>query len=82
MSTNQYNSTCPNCGKDMVTDSNHRPFETVSHFCPHCGFSTYVKAEYLNLEALNEQRASFNEVNGDNSYPPLKKLPKQDPEYE
>jgi hypothetical protein len=71
MSGNSYGSTCPNCGENMSSYSDHKPFEMTTHDCHHCGFYTEVKVGYLSLDAVNENRAEL-------ELEELKELPKQE----
>jgi len=61
--------TCPNCGAEMDTYLDSKPFENVSGECYGCGFFYYTVAEQMCLEGLNEGRK-------ERGLKPLKKLPK------
>lgn len=63
------NEKCPNCGAEMDTYSDWKPFEHVSGECYGCGFFYYTVAEQMSLEGLNEGRK-------ERGLRPRKKLPR------
>ncbi len=62
--------TCPNCGADADLYVDYKPFEHSSIQCDECGLIISPEISYMDLEELNERRAS-----GD--LEPLDKLPEQ-----
>lgn len=71
MSGHSYSSECPNCGKEMNSYNDWKPFDLIEHNCLHCGFYATTKTGYYDLEELNQTRL----LNGLNK---LNKLPNQD----
>jgi hypothetical protein len=69
MSGTSFNKPCPNCGKDMNSYSDYKPFDYVSGECAYCGFTYRTIGEQMSLEELNEVRV-------EQDLKPLKKLPK------
>jgi hypothetical protein len=82
MSGCSYDTTCPNCRSNVSAYSDHKPYDYNSIGpCLQCGFYTYSKVIYLNLEDLNEARKEFNEqqeLEGEDILLPLTELPEQD----
>ena len=74
---------CPNCGNDMDTYMDWKPFDTVGGSCIHCGFHYWTQTGYMNLDELNERREDFNndmgyDLKDDDYLKPLTELPKQE----
>jgi DNA-directed RNA polymerase subunit RPC12/RpoP len=70
MSGHSYDSKCLNCDNDLNSYIDNKPIDTVSHQCFYCGYTIFTQETYLNLEELNEYRASLD-------VEPLKELPEQ-----
>lgn len=58
---------CPNCGEQMETYSDWKPYHMYSHDCLHCGWSAYMKTHFLSLKEVNNMRADLD-------MKPIKKL--------
>ena len=63
-------SPCPECGGEMQTYMDWKPYDIVSGECLDCGFSYYTAEEQLTLEQVNERRALYD-------LEPLKQFKKQ-----
>ena len=76
MSGHSDSTTCPNCGGNMMTYSDYKPFKHESGECHECGFHYHAIAKQMDLVTLNECRVDENH-HGE-ILKPLKKLPKID----
>ena len=61
MSGLSYSDICPNCDMNMSCYSDHKPYDTVSGSCLHCGFYYYTNSGQDTLEDLNAAREEFND---------------------
>lgn len=50
---------CPECGGDMNTYSDYKPFDTVAGDCLECGFYYYTETGQSALEGVNELRKEY-----------------------
>ena len=71
MSGTNFDSPCPNCGKECDTYNDRKPFEHSTMTCMNCGFQTIIEVTYMGLEELNFSRAEQDKE-------PLTELPKQE----
>jgi len=69
MSGTSTQSHCPNCGEEMDTYCDWKPFDYFEHSCLHCGFQCWPEIGQMTLKELNAQRKDSGELK------PLKKLP-------
>lgn len=74
---------CPNCGMDMNTFTDYKPFNRSENWCIHCEFYSTTKTGQMTLELLNDYRKEWNEghldeEDGDKPLEMLTELPKCD----
>ena len=69
MSSNSFDSECPNCGGQMNCSSENRPHDSVSGICIECGFTFWTDRGISSLDEVNDERK-------DMELKPLKKLKK------
>ena len=72
MSGTSYSDTCPSCGSDLQSYSDHKPISRNWHECLHCGFTCFPETDQMSLKHLNELRKNYNYDND---------LRKEDSEY-
>ena len=60
MSGTTYIETCPSCGSDTCSYSDHKPISNNWHECIHCGFTSYPQYEQMSLDELNTKRHDYN----------------------
>tara|TARA_R100000664_G_C2752096_1_gene139378 strand:- start:965 stop:1177 length:213 start_codon:yes stop_codon:yes gene_type:complete len=58
MSNSIEDSTCPDCGKQMLTEYNSEPAYSVVHYCNYCGFYQGVVYGY-NLDLSEEEAKKY-----------------------
>jgi len=61
MSGTSYSDTCPSCGSELDSYSDHKPISNSWHTCIHCGFTSYPKYDQMTLNNLNDMRSQYNE---------------------
>ena len=52
---------CPNCGREMNSYVDHKPYPISESWCIHCGFYGTTKTGQMDLETLNNYRKEWNE---------------------
>jgi|TARA_B100001971_G_C18115922_1_gene496794 hypothetical protein len=77
---------CPNCGSEMNTYYNWKPFSHGENYCIHCGFYSTTKVGQMTLELINEYREEWNEnytdeEDGDEPLEMLTELPEMNFEW-
>lgn len=62
---------CPNCGEDMDSYCDWKPFDYSTGRCLHCGFFYDVVTDKMTLEEVNAERKEY-------ELEPLKELKKEE----
>jgi len=55
MSNYNYTSLCPNCGKQMQSCQETKPFEYIYHSCDHCGLQVGANISLRSKEQVLEE---------------------------
>ena len=85
MASVSYLSECPNCGEEMDSCTDNKPFDYTQHWCKYCGFYVAANSGQMTLDELNEMRKDWNENavlpdEPEKLLPMLDKLPEMDQE--